>query len=280
MICFTAASVMYEQAMRLSQESQSVAIVSRQAQCLLACINALHLVSEKYRWIVRPVIDQNYLEEMDYEVQTRRSISSEDILHYKIKKQVEVLELNDIKREYYIVDARLKVSKINSELHIVSHAGPSELIIILPTIGLYTTALHLCDEFNVNKSSVLESLASQCIRLSRGEDPNAWDWLIQNDIFDIGLSNTNITNTAWRLLEYLTLKHEKDRYSELHKAVTRKLLQEGAFIPQWLLMSYKVNNFLIIISYCIIYCYIILYNKRSLGIYHRNEMLPNFFVLC
>ncbi|XP_050491820.1 nuclear pore complex protein Nup160 homolog isoform X1 [Bombus huntii] len=237
-----AASVMYEQAMRLSQESQSVAIVSRQAQCLLACINALHLVSEKYRWIVRPVIDQNYLEEMDYEVQTRRSISSEDILHYKIKKQVEVLELNDIKREYYIVDARLKVSKINSELHIVSHAGPSELIIILPTIGLYTTALHLCDEFNVNKSSVLESLASQCIRLSRGEDPNAWDWLIQNDIFDIGLSNTNITNTAWRLLEYLTLKHEKDRYSELHKAVTRKLLQEGAFIPQWLLMSYKKRN--------------------------------------
>ncbi|KAF3422683.1 hypothetical protein E2986_06785 [Frieseomelitta varia] len=236
-----AASVMYEQAMRLSQESQSVAIVSRQAQCLLACINALHLVSEKYRWIVRPVIDQNYLEEMDYEVQTR-STGNEDALHYIIKKQIEVLELNDIKREYYIVDARLKISKINSELHVVSHAGPSELIIILPTIGLYTTALHLCDEFKVNKSSVLESLTSQCIRLSRGEDPNAWDWLIQNDIFDIGLSNTNVTNTAWRLLEYLTLKHENDRCSELHKAVARKLLQEGAFIPQWLLMSYKKRN--------------------------------------
>ncbi|OAD58553.1 hypothetical protein WN48_10964 [Eufriesea mexicana] len=237
------ASVMYEQAMRLSQESQSVAIVSKQAQCLLTCINALHLVSEKYRWIVRPVIDQNYLEEMDYEVlQTRRSVSNEDLLHYKIKKQVEVLELNDIKKEYYIVDARLKVSKINSELHIVSHAGPSELVIILPTIGLYTTALHLCDEFKINKSSVLESLTSQCIRLSRGGDPNAWDWLIQNDIFDIGLSNTNITNTVWRLLEYLTLKHEKDRCSALHKAVARKLLQEGAFIPQWLLMSYKKRN--------------------------------------
>ncbi|CAL7942667.1 unnamed protein product [Xylocopa violacea] len=238
-----AASVMYEQAMRLSQESQSVLIVSKQAQCLLACINALHLVSEVYRWIVRPVIDQSYLEEMDYEdSQTRRSISDDDVSRYKIKKQVEVLELSDIKKEYYIVDARLKVSKMNSELHIVSHAGPSELIIILPTIGLYTTALHLCDEFKVSKCSVLESLTSQCTRLSRVEDPNAWDWLIQNDIFDIGLSNTNITNTAWRLLEYLTLKHEKDGCSELHKAVARKLLQEGAFVPQWLLMSYKKRN--------------------------------------
>ncbi|XP_033337859.1 nuclear pore complex protein Nup160 [Megalopta genalis] len=238
-----AASVMYEQAMRLSQESQSVTIVSRQAQCLLACINALHLVSDKYRWIVRPVIDQNYPEDLSHlDRQSSLKGSNEDIIPYKIKKQIEVLELNDIKKEYYVVDARLKISKINSELHVVAHAGPSELIIILSTIGLYTTALHLCDEFKVNKSSVLESLTSQCIRLSRREDSNAWDWLIQNDIFDIGLSNTNITNTAWRLLQYLTLKHEKDKCSELHKAISKKLLQEGAFIPQWLLISYKKRN--------------------------------------
>lgn len=58
---------------------------------------------------------------------------------------------------------------------------------------------------------------------------------------DIGISNTTITNTAWRLLEYFTLKHEKNTNSELHKAVARKLLQDGAFLPQWLLMSYKVR---------------------------------------
>ncbi|XP_053989255.1 nuclear pore complex protein Nup160 homolog [Hylaeus volcanicus] len=230
-----AASVMYEQAMRLSQELQSLPIVLRQAHCLLACINALYLVSDKYRWIVRPVIDENCPEDLCYHDPQIRSLC-------KIKKQVEVLELRDIKKEYYVVDARLKISKINSELHVIAHAGPSELIIISSTIGLYTTALHLCDQFNINKSSVLESLTSQCVRLSRREDRNAWDWLIQNDIFDIGLFNTNISNTAWRLLEYLTLKHEKENASELHKAVARKLLQEGAFIPQWLLMSYKKRN--------------------------------------
>lgn len=121
---FIAASVMYEQAMRLSQESHSAPIISRQAQCLLACINALHHVNERYRWIVRPVVDQSFTDELSSpNPQKKRGIDGKEVLHYKIKKQVEVLELDDIKKEYYIVDARLKISKINSEMHIVAHTG-------------------------------------------------------------------------------------------------------------------------------------------------------------
>lgn len=115
---------MYEQAMRLSQEPHSAPIIAKQAQCLLACINALHHVSEKYRWIVRPVIDQSISSEMNSSnPQKKRDIDGKEVLHYKIKKQVEVLELDDIKKEYYIVDARLKISKVNSEIHIVAHTG-------------------------------------------------------------------------------------------------------------------------------------------------------------
>ncbi|KAF7387510.1 hypothetical protein HZH68_013187 [Vespula germanica] len=235
-----AASVMYEQAMRLSQESHSAPIISRQAQCLLACINALHLVSEKYRWIVRPVIEQSFLDEPN--PQKKRDIDGTEILHYKIKKQVEVLELIDIKKEYYVVDAKLKLSKMKSETHIVAHASPSELNVILSSIGLYTTALHLCDVFNLPKNSIFESLTSQCIRLSQHEDPKAWDWLVQNDIFDMGVTNSNIVNTTWSLLKYLLEKHEKDKSTDLHKSISRKLLQDGAFLPEWLLMSYKKRN--------------------------------------
>lgn len=115
---------MYEQAMRLSQESHSVPIISKQAQCLLACINALHHVNEKYRWIVRPVIDQSFPDEMNStNPQKKRNVDGKEVLHYKIRKQIEVLELNDIKKEYYIVDAILKISKVNSEMHIVIHTG-------------------------------------------------------------------------------------------------------------------------------------------------------------
>jgi len=70
-------------------------------------------------------------------------------------------------------------------VYIIYILEPSELIVTLCSIGLYTTALHLCDQFKISKTSVLESLASQCIKLNQHEDPNAWDWLIQNDIFGI-----------------------------------------------------------------------------------------------
>ncbi|XP_012270896.1 nuclear pore complex protein Nup160 homolog [Orussus abietinus] len=235
-----AASVMYEQAMRLSQETHSTAIISKQAQCLLSCINVLHLVNEKYKWIVRPVLDQSHPE--DTNPKKKRSINGEEVLHYKVKKQVEVLELEDIKKEYYLVQARLKLSKLNSDLHIVAQADPAELIAILSSVGLYTNALHLCDRFNINKSSVLEILASQCVRLSQYEDSAAWDWLIENDISDISVSHSNVANTAWKLLEHLTLKHEKDCSSDLHKGVARKLVHHGAFLPEWLLSSYRKRN--------------------------------------
>lgn len=235
-----AASVMYEQAMRLGQESHSAPIISKQAQCLLACINCLSLVNEKYQWIVRPVVDQIFYEEKN--PKKKRSIDGKEVLHYKVKRQVEVVELKDIRKEYYIVEARLKLSKLNSELLVVAQVGPEELIAILSSVGLYVTALHLCEQFRIGKGSVLESLASQCVRLSQQDDPKAWDWLILNDVFDITLSASNVANIAWKLLEHLTLTHEKENQSELHKGVARKLLHHGAFIPAWLLSSYKKRN--------------------------------------
>lgn len=120
--------------MRLSQEAHSVLIISRQAQCLLACINCLHLVSSKYRWIVRPMIDQGFPEGKN--PKKKRSIEGQEILHYKVKKQVEVLELNDIKKEYYLAEARSKLAKMNSEVHLVAQSG--EIFILL---SLFTFCL-------------------------------------------------------------------------------------------------------------------------------------------
>jgi len=90
------------------------------------------------------------------------------------------------------------MKKSTEILYIYSYISElSELIVTLCSIGLYATALHLCDVFKISKASVLKSLTSQCIKLSQREDPNAWDWLIQNDIF--GMHNCIIilqTSTA------------------------------------------------------------------------------------
>lgn len=47
---------------------------------------------------------------------------------------------------------------------------------------------------------------------------------------------------AWRLLETLLNKYENPRQSTLHKAVAARLLGLGAFLPHWLVTSYKQRN--------------------------------------
>lgn len=47
---------------------------------------------------------------------------------------------------------------------------------------------------------------------------------------------------AWRLLETLLNKYESPRQSTLHKAVATRLLGLGAFLPHWLVTSYKLRN--------------------------------------
>lgn len=99
--------------------------------------------------------------------------------------------------------------------------------------------------------------------------------LIVNIFFpDIGISNTTITNTVWRLLEYFTLKHENSDNCELHRAVAQKLLQDGAFLPQWLLISYKVSVRDYISSYTMSTF------KKYIQKYCRSEMPRSFFVSC
>lgn len=47
---------------------------------------------------------------------------------------------------------------------------------------------------------------------------------------------------AWRLLEILLNKYEIPKQSTLHKAVAARLLGLGAFLPHWLVTSYKQRN--------------------------------------
>lgn len=61
-------------------------------------------------------------------------------------------------------------------------------------------------------------------------------------ISDLGIHEKNVGIVAWRLLQMLLNQHEKKSSTELHMAVTRKLLSLGAFLPSWLMTSYKVSN--------------------------------------
>lgn len=63
-----------------------------------------------------------------------------------------------------------------------SFTAPIELVTLLNSAGLYKTALQICTKFSIPYSSVFESLTRQCVILSEQESPNAWNWLIENDL--------------------------------------------------------------------------------------------------
>lgn len=45
---------------------------------------------------------------------------------------------------------------------------------------------------------------------------------------------------CWNLLEMLIGEYEEPKLSVIHKIVCHKIIRLGAFIPDWLLASYKV----------------------------------------
>ncbi|XP_023245481.1 nuclear pore complex protein Nup160 homolog [Copidosoma floridanum] len=74
-----AASTMYEQAVRLGQEPPVLSFLLRQARCYLAAMNALQLVDNDYRWIVRPFFKRN-CEDKDFCWTNKKILDSNDFL--------------------------------------------------------------------------------------------------------------------------------------------------------------------------------------------------------
>eukprot|EP00058_Branchiostoma_floridae_P011934 XP_002597422.1 hypothetical protein BRAFLDRAFT_122633 [Branchiostoma floridae] len=99
-----AGSTMYEYGLRLGRELPGVKSLQKQAKCYLAAINTLRLVDPKYAWIVKPVRVETATEEG--RVSPKRDYSGDHRLPHK-KKQVEILELSELEKEYMVVLARL-----------------------------------------------------------------------------------------------------------------------------------------------------------------------------
>lgn len=243
-----AASVMYEQGMRLGQETTSGPdSLHRQAKCYLACLNALRLVDPKYAWIVKPV---PHTEAVDVPpgMSPKRLLNDEHVFKHEVKRQVQVLELPDIQKEFELVNAHLRLVKHSPDLFANTGArlNAAELVAILTSVGMYQLALKLCHLFSLPPHGVFEGLAGACVKLMaedvEKESSGAWDWLVENDFSELGIGEATAMLLAWRLLETLLNKYESPRQSTLHKAVAARLLGLGAFLPNWLVTSYKRRN--------------------------------------
>ncbi|KAJ1526649.1 hypothetical protein ONE63_008234 [Megalurothrips usitatus] len=243
-----AATVMYEQGMRLGCEGTHLAeLTERQAKCFLACLNALQLVEPKYAWILKPVVSN----EPDDDIGTspKRGSDGEELNKPHWKREVDVMEIADIRTEYEVVQCRLRLLRHSPDKY--KRTGcrlvPSELVAVLSQVGMYQAAIKLCRAHKLPFQPVLESLASACVRLTNMESTNrdptlAWEWLAENDLRGLGIDESNPVKLAWRLLEVVLMSCEEDMQTVLHKAVSSRLLACGVFLPNWLASSYKERN--------------------------------------
>ncbi|XP_078662026.1 nuclear pore complex protein Nup160-like [Branchiostoma floridae x Branchiostoma belcheri] len=245
-----AGSTMYEYGLRLGRELPGVKSLQKQAKCYLAAINTLRLVDPKYAWIVKPVRVETATEEG--RVSPKRDYSGDRRLPDK-KKQVEILELSELEKEYMVVLARLHLIQRDPD---PAHAtGPplsaEETVALLVQAGLFDNAVSLSQAFRLSLVPVFEGLASKCVRLTLsgpdipkvGGKKEGFDWLGANDIpFTHTSKPITAADQAWQLLQAYLERFDITGVKGYHKSVANKLLSLGAPLPTWLVRAYKEKN--------------------------------------
>ncbi|XP_019873892.2 nuclear pore complex protein Nup160 homolog isoform X2 [Aethina tumida] len=234
-----AASVMYEQAFRLSQINTPEAL-EKQVKCYLAAKNVLHLCDQKYSWIVRPTDPEEGDEEIVIEPRAGTG-TVEDLQVVTLQRQVEVLNIDAIKKELLFASAKLKLSRFN-DASSTNITTPNELVLLLNKAGLFKIALKICTVFNLSYEPVFETLAKHCVLITEQEHPNAWEWLMENDLQDLPVNRDSIADVVWQFLRDCLETYEEPHMTVLHYVVTRKIIDMKMFIPFWLMASYKERN--------------------------------------
>ncbi|CAF0770482.1 unnamed protein product [Brachionus calyciflorus] len=229
-----AAYSMYECYMRLKREVNGINSLKRQEKCLLACLNMLKLVENKFAWINITDLSQYYTESIQDETASK----------------IKIIDLDEINRNYLLVNYTLKVSQ--NQNMISNQHTIEELISLLTKNGYYDDALNLC--LNVKRSdhsivlNVLLSLVDRCcnVNVVENDDKLADDVLTEiemikkNESLKPSISPyENPYSFKWKLLEsYL----DKLNDSIYYKNVCQRILILGYEIPATVQYKFKLLN--------------------------------------
>lgn len=175
-----------------------------------------------------------------------------------------VLEIKDIRQELIMTEAILALVKHRQDLPSILNADATQIIGVMASSGLYTSAVKLSVRLELKSGvvSALENLTLACVRADDNNSDETWNWLKENDLagvyffgifldicfyncflvcLDVPNSNSSVDMT-WRLLQKLINEYEAEDGTELRNAVATKLISVGEFLPFWLQTSYKLSN--------------------------------------
>ncbi|XP_033933225.1 nuclear pore complex protein Nup160, partial [Pseudochaenichthys georgianus] len=234
-----AGSVMYELGMRVSRENRTPSGLQQQVNCFLSALNCLRLIRPEYAWIVQPAPGATY----ERAGASPKRNSDGEFSSQPVKRQVDILELRDLEREFILSSSRLSLSQLHpSQAAIAGGASAGEMVSLLVQSGLFDSALSVCQAFSLSLSPVFEGLTFKCIKLQGGgEEPqsDAWSWLAANQLSAVvNTKESSAADEAWRLLSSYLLRYPCSN-GRHHRCVINKLLSHGVPLPDWLIKSYK-----------------------------------------
>ncbi|XP_029010164.1 nuclear pore complex protein Nup160 isoform X2 [Betta splendens] len=234
-----AGTVMFEFGMRLGREVRTQLGLQKQVNCYLASLNCLRLIRPEFAWIVQPVSGAVY----ERPGASPKRNSEGEFSYEPGKRQVDILELRDLEKEYVLSRSRLTLAQHHPpSASIAGSATAEEMVSLLVQTGLYDSALSVCQTFTLNLTPVFEGLAFKCIKLQfGGEDTQneAWTWLAVNQLSSvINTKESSATDEAWRLLASYLERYPSSN-GQHQRCVISKLLSHGVPLPDWLIKLYK-----------------------------------------
>lgn len=95
-----------------------------------------------------------------------------------------VLEIKDIRQELIMTEAILALVKHRQDLSAIQNADPSQIISVMASSGLYTSAIKLAKRLELKSGVVnaLENLTVACVRADDSNPDETWNWLKENDL--------------------------------------------------------------------------------------------------
>lgn len=244
-----AASVMYEYCRRLSQEVNGIESIQKQLSSYLIVLNCLKIINPKYSWIIKPTTrrDSSPQSKRKLNWSQTRTDSMEDSIS---SVEMEILDINDIKREYELVKARLRLLQKDEKAYEIANSllGPTETVTVLISASLFDLAFNLCSLLKINYEPIFEGIVSKYIYLVQSgnsyEIVDVYDCFVDNETPLLGFINSaNLApvHKMWHLISAYLDKYEAPGQTALKKCVTQKLLSNGLMIPTCLKLKYQVS---------------------------------------
>uniref|UniRef100_A0A3Q4I347 Nucleoporin 160 n=1 Tax=Neolamprologus brichardi TaxID=32507 RepID=A0A3Q4I347_NEOBR len=100
-------TVMFEFGMRLGREVRTRLGLQKQVNCYLAALNCLRLIRPEYAWIVQPVSGATY----ERPGASPKRNSDGEFPAEPVKRQVDILEVRDLEKEYILSRSRLTLAQ-------------------------------------------------------------------------------------------------------------------------------------------------------------------------